>query len=186
MRIDLLHAIIIAAVIGYSTGAVAQSAPSWSDIDCSQSKIVAPSGLRCRMTEEINGSSDARFNGQGVFRNWATFGKKGGNKLYYLVYEGIGPQSYKQVFLTLEEEIKKRSPYAKKGRDFTSPSQISGGDYERFIGSDNGQCVAIRKFGPTRGRGYKWVLFGSECTPPGKGISDQEIARFIQAADFRA
>src|SRR5689334_6078122 len=145
MKVSTLYVIVAAMAIGASTSAGAQSANSWSDIDCSQSKIVAPPGLRCRMTEEINGSSDARFNGQGVFRNWATFGKKDGNKLYYLVYEGVGPQSYKQVFLTLEEEIKKRSPYAKNGRDFTSPSQISGGDYERFIGSDNGQCVVIRK-----------------------------------------
>ena len=184
MRIDIYG--IIAAVIGLSTSAVAQNAVVWSDIDCSQSKIVTPSGLKCRMTEEINGSRDGRFNGQGVFRNWATLGKKCGRKLYYLAYEGIGPQSYKQVFLTLEEEIKERSPYAKSGRDFTSPSQISDGDYVRFIASDNGQCVAIRKVGPTQGRGYKWVLFGNECVAPGKGISDQEIARFMQAADFHA
>lgn len=182
MRIDLCA--IIAAVIGFSMSAVAQNAAVWSDIDCSQSKIVTPSGLRCRVTNEMAGSNSGRFTGQGVFRTWATFGKKGGNKLYYLVYEAVSSNSDKEVFMTLQDEIKGLSPYAKDGRDFTSPSQTNGGDYVRFIGGDNGQCVAIRKVGPIQGRGYKWVLFANECVPPGKGISDQQIGQFIQAADF--
>ena len=184
MRIHLYA--IIAAGIGFSASAAGQNAVVWSDIDCLQSKIVTPSGLRCRATNEKAGSSNGRFNGQGVFRTWATFGKRGGKKLYFLVYEAVSSESDKEVFMTLQDEITGLSPYAKAGRDFTSPSQMNGGDYVRFIGKDNGQCVAIRKVGPTQGKGYKWVLFGNECVAPGKGISDQEIARFIQAADFHA
>ena len=88
-----IAAAIVAVVCGFSSGAVAQNAQVWSDIDCAQSPIVAPAGLRCRATNEINGSSDARFSkgsGGGIFKSWATYGTKDGVN-YQQVYEAGEP-----------------------------------------------------------------------------------------------
>jgi hypothetical protein len=184
-----IAAAIVAVVCGFSSGAVAQNAQVWSDIDCAQSPIVAPAGLRCRATNEINGSSDARFSkgsGGGIFKSWATYGTKDGVKLYYLIYDTIGPHSSKTVFRQLDEEIKSLSQYAKGGKDFTPPAPMNGADYSRFVGAGGDACVAVRKVGPVQGSGFKWVLFANECVRAGKTISDQEVGRFIAATGYRS
>jgi hypothetical protein len=179
--------LIVFAVVGFSAGVCAQTKAVWSDIDCSQSKIVAPPGLKCRATQELAGSTTAKFagpgGGQGVFREWATFGKKDGVKLYYLGHETIGPNSYKAVFLTLEQEIRDHSPYAKDGRNFTATSPMAGSDYVRFTSGQGEACVAVRKVGPVRSKGYAWVLLANKCVPAGNSVSD--IAQLISTADFR-
>jgi hypothetical protein len=181
--------LMVLAGIGLSAGVCAQPKAVWSDIDCSQSKIVAPPGLKCRATQEMAGSNTAKFAGaggaQGIFREWLTIGKKDGVKLYYLGHETIGTNSYKAVYLTLEEEIRDRSPYAKDGRSFTPNSTMAGGDYIRFTNGQGEACVAIRKVGPVQAKGYKWVLLANECVPAGNAISDGDIARLISTADFR-
>jgi len=187
-RTFLLAGIAI-VLAGLSSGASAQNAQVWSDIDCAQSKIKAPAGLKCRATNDINGSSDARFSkgsGGGVFKNWSAYGTQDGTKLYYMIYDTIGPHSSKSVFLSLDQEIRNLSPYAKGGKDFTQPAQMSGADYSRFAGAKGDACVAIRKAGPVQGSGYKWVLFANECVPAGKTISDQELGRLIEAAGYRS
>jgi hypothetical protein len=187
-RIFLLVGIAV-VFAGLASGASAQNAQVWSDIDCAQSKIEAPAGLKCRATNEINGSSEARFSkgsGGGVFKNWSTYGTKDGTKLFYLIYDTLGSHSSKSVYLSLEHEIRNLSPYAKDGKAFTQPAQMSGADYLRFTGAKGDACVAIRKVGPVQGSGYKWVLFANECVPAGKTISDADLAQFIAAAAYRA
>jgi len=184
-----IAAAIVSALCGFSSGAVAQNAQVWSDIDCAQSPIIAPAGLRCRATNEVNGSSDARFSkgsGGGIFKNWATFGKKDGVELYYMIYDTIGPHSSKTVFRQLDEEIRSLSPYAKGGKDFTPPAPMNGADYSRFTGATGDACVVARKTGPVQGAGFKWVLFANKCVPPGKTISDAELGQFISAMGYRA
>lgn len=169
--------------------ASAQQSQTWSDLDCSQSKIVAPAGLRCRATQEFSGSSSAKFSavgaGQGVFRGWATYGTKDGVRLYYSVGQGVTTNSNQSISYTLEQQAKS-SPYAKDARDFTPAAAMSGSDYLRFTSAAGEACAAIRKKGPVRGSGYAWVLVATKCVPKGKTISDQEIGEFIAAADFRA
>ena len=73
-----LRSLLVAslAIVATVSATSAQDTHAWSDIDCSQSKIVAPAGLKCRATQEYSGSSSAKFSaigaGQGVFRGWAT------------------------------------------------------------------------------------------------------------------
>ena len=108
-----------------------------------------------------------------------------GVKLYYLGHEAIGTKSYKAVYLTLEEEIRDRSPYAKGGRNFTASSPMAGADYVRFTNGQDEVCVAIRKVGPVQAKGFKWVLLANKCVPAGTPISDADIVQLISTADFR-
>jgi hypothetical protein len=73
---------------------MAQETPIWTDMDCAQSKIVAPAGLKCRATQEFTRSDSpiSGANGGGIFRRWVAFGVIGGNKLYYQAAEAIGPE----------------------------------------------------------------------------------------------
>jgi hypothetical protein len=171
---------------GFSTGVLAQDTVVWADMDCAQSKIVAPAGLKCRATQEINGSSNGRFNGGGIFKSWTAYGSVDGVKFYYHVSEGVGARSYKQIFLSLIEEAKSLSPDTKRGKDFSPPSSMNGDDYLRFTSARGEPCVAIRKPGPVQGAGYKWVLVATKCVAPGKSISDQDLGQFMAAADFHA
>jgi hypothetical protein len=185
----LILAAIALSTIGLSAGARAQSKAVWSDIDCAHSKLVVPPGLRCRATQEMAGSNSAKFAAsggmQGTFREWSAVGAKDGLKLYYIGHETIGSNAYKAVYLTLEEEIRTYSPYARDGRNFTSPSQKSAGDYVRFTGAQGEDCVAIRKVGPVQSKGYKWVILSNKCVSAGQSISDDDIGQLISATDFR-
>lgn len=56
--------------------------------------------------------------------------------------------------------------------------------------SDSAQQPAIPasplgKLGPARKYSYKWILIANKCVPLGSSISDEEIGRFVSAADFR-
>lgn len=186
LRMLAAASMVLAAV---PPAALAQDAATWSDIECSQSKLVAPPGLRCRATQEMSGSSNAKFSGsgagQGVFRNWLASGTRDGVKLYYLGYEAIGARSYKAVYLTLEQEIRSHSPYAKGGRDFTQPAQRNGADFVRFTGAQGEACAAIRKVGPVQSKGYQWVVIANRCVSPGRPISDGEVDALVSSAGFR-
>ena len=86
------------------------------------SKIVAPPGLKCRATQELAGSTTAKFagpgGGQGVFREWATFGKKDGVKLYYFSPESAQTPT-RRSFSRLNKKSGTIAPML--GMDGTSP-----------------------------------------------------------------
>lgn len=166
----------------------AQATHTFSDIDCAQSKVVAAAGLKCRKSNDIAGSSSAKLSsksGQGLYQLWNVYGSKDGVRYFYQGDEGLGPQSSKRIYLSLEDEIKNISPEAKRASGFTATAQSSGGDYLRFVGEKNEQCIAIRKLGPAFNGGYKWAIHATKCVPSGKQISEADVGQFIIATDFR-
>ena len=54
-----------------------------------------------------------------------------------------------------------------------------------FTGASGDSCVGIRRYGPSQGMGYQWILYGVRCAPGGMMTSDAEIDRFISGAAVR-
>lgn len=171
----------------FASTAGAQETPKWSDIDCGQTKLVTPAGLRCRSTQEYSGGSRiaSGSNAGGSTKEWATLGTVNGRRVYYYAKEALAEKS--SVFpYVLVDGIKSLSPQGKGATDFSAPQPAGGGEFVRFTSATGDACVGARKEGPTRKLGFHWILFATECAPKGKAISDGEIPDFVASFDFRA
>jgi hypothetical protein len=168
------------------SAAIAQETPVWTDIDCSQSQLVTPPGLKCRSTQIYAGSTSAisGAGGGGQRRQWVSFGVVSNSKIYAHCLDEIGSKSY-AVTSALESTIKNLSPYAKNARDFSPPAQLNGTDYTTFTSEAGERCVAVRRLGPVQGRGYKWIVEASKCLSVGKALSQDDIGQFIAQVNFR-
>ena len=174
----------VAAVVNLWAPAFAQETRVWSDIDCAQSRIVVSTGFKCRATQEYyGGQGTASAGAGGVFREWTASATLNNVRLFYLLHEGIANRSTIVTTESLEERIKQLSKKADKNFSPTSP--MAGGDYVRYEGPLGQPCVGIRKYGPSRGTGFKWIMMGTRCVQKGMTISDQDIASFIASADYR-
>jgi hypothetical protein len=181
-RIVLLLA--LAGFAAIAAGASAQDTHVWSDIDCGQSKLVVPAGLKCRATQEYSGGTGTASAGAGgMFRRWSAFGTVNNVRIYYFLHEAIGTGSNVTATETLEERVKQLGQKADKNFSPTSP--MAGGDYVRYEGPTGQPCVGIRKYGPSTSIGFKWILVGTRCVQKGQTISDQDISSFIATADYR-
>jgi hypothetical protein len=167
-----------------STQAAAQETIVWSDIDCSQSKISAPAGLRCRATNVFGTRGVASSTGGGQVKSWNASGILDQVKLYYYVTEIIDTSSGVQVS-TLADDLRSISPQAKGVTSMPASERRGDADVVTFVNAVRDNCVGLRKNGPTRGGGYKWVLYATRCTPGSRQASDADINAFISAAGFR-
>jgi hypothetical protein len=155
-----------------------------SDIDCSLSKIAVPAGFKCRATQEYSGGQGASTsNAGGQFRRWTAAGTVNNVRLYYYLHEAIGTGSNVTSTESLEERIRQLG--AKGDKNFTPTSPLAGGDYVRYEGPVGQPCVGIRKFGPSTGGGFRWIIVGTRCGQKGVTITDQDIASFMTSADYR-
>ena len=164
----------------------AQETRVWSDIGCTESKIIAPSGLKCRATQDYAGGQIQSSNGQGTFRRWATAGTLNGVKLYYHVTEATGIKSSIRQDLSLEKAIKSLSPEGKRAKGFSELTRRGGVDAMTFTSRDDESCIGIHKFGPSTKTGYHWIMAATRCAAKGRGASDPEIDRFISEAGYRS
>jgi hypothetical protein len=168
-----------------AAGAEAQEKPIWSDIECGQSKLVAPTGLKCRATQEYSGGSRlASGSGpNGISRDWAAFGTVNGNRFYYFGKEAISARS--SVFpYVLVDAIRSLSPQGRNATGFSSPEQMDRADYLRFTSAAGAACIAVRKEGPARKLGFEWIVIATECAQSGKSMSGEELRTFVAGADF--
>ena len=170
------------------SGAMAQETPVWSDIQCSQSKLVAPAGLRCRVTQAYSGSNSliSGAGPGGVDKQWAAYGALDDAKIYVFVKEKVSPNGGIVLNLTLQQNIMGLSPYAKDARNFGALGNMNGGDYQNFDSATGEHCIAIRKVGSSRAVGYRWVLLASKCVAPGKSLSDADAGLFMTSTNFRS
>jgi hypothetical protein len=159
----------------------AQQTPVYSDIDCSKSKIAAPSGLTCRSTQEYNGGRGASTmsGAGGTFKRWTSSGTAAGAKLFYYLQEGTTSSSFIYTTNTLEQSVRAFSPQGKDATGFTQTAPMNGADYVRFNSSEGDACVGVRKLGPSRGGGYAWLMYATHCAAAGKSLSDAWIGQFI-------
>jgi hypothetical protein len=180
---------IVAAIFGLSLNASAQDAHVWSDIDCAQSKIVAPVGLRCRATQEINGSSSKGFastSAGAMFRNYTAFGSVNTSQVYYVLFDSLSRGANQQPRVTLQEAILFWSPEGKDAKNFSQASGTAHGDLLTFTSAKGSPCLGIRKFGPVTGSGYKWILYATRCDPPGRPATETEAVQFLTETGYRS
>ncbi len=170
--------------VGVDAGAGAQETIVWSDIDCSQSKLVVPAGLRCRETNEAGTRGRATSTGIGVTKRWNAFGTVDRVKLYYYVHEVLSPRTHISVG-QMTEVLHGVSPEAKGASKMSEPTPRSGADFVTFVGAKQERCVGIRKLGPSTGTGIAWVLYATRCAPAGQRTSDSDIEAFVTTADFQ-
>jgi hypothetical protein len=170
-------------------GASAQETRKWSDVDCAQSKIVAPSGLKCRSTQLFAGS-DSKVMGAGAggqFQRWTSYGTLAdGSQVFFYASEAGEPQSWTRPSATLEDVVRGFNRDFQSAKDFTQLAQLNGGDYQRFTNPKGDACVAIRKVGTSQSAGYQWYLVAGKCVAKGASISDAEISDFLATTGFRS
>jgi hypothetical protein len=171
-------------IAGLATSAAAQGTIAWSDVDCAQSKIVAPAGLKCRATNLVGTSGVPTSTGGGQVKRWSAYGIVQQTKLFYYVTEIVDTRSFVQV-AKLSDDIRGVSPQAKGAENMSAPERKGDTDLVTFTNAQNDNCVGIRKTGAARGGGYSWVLYATRCTPAAQKASDADINAFIAAAGFR-
>jgi hypothetical protein len=171
-------------IAGLPAYAGAQEKIVWSDVDCAQSKLVTPAGLRCRATNVFGTRGVATSTGGGQVKSWNASGIVQQTKLYYYVTEIIDTTSYVQV-ASLSDDIRVISPQAKGAANMSGLERKGDADLVTFNNAQNDNCVGIRKYEPARGGGYRWVLYATRCTPAAQKASDAEISAFSAAAGFR-
>jgi hypothetical protein len=168
--------------------ASAQETRKWVDVDCTHSKIVAPSGLKCRATQLYSGS-DSKTVGAGAggqFQRWTAYGTVSDcSQVFYFASEASEPQSWIRPTASLEEVVRGFNRDFQSAKDFTQLAQLNGGDYQRFTNPKGDPCVAIRKLGGSQSAGYQWFLVAGKCAAKGGSISESEIANFLASAGFR-
>ena len=118
-----------------------------------------------------------------MFRQWTASATVNNVRLFYHLHEGVVGRSTVTATESLEERIKQLS--RKPDKNFSPTSPMAGGDYVRYEGPLAQPCVGIRKYGPSMGTGFKWIMVGTRCVQKGMTISDQDIASFIASADHR-
>jgi hypothetical protein len=169
---------------GLSVDAAAQETIVWSDIDCAQSKLVVPAGLRCRETNEVGTRGRATSTGGGVTKRWAAFGTQQQVRLYYYVHEVLSMRSFVQVG-QFTDVLRGTSPEAKGASHMSQPTARNGVDLVTFASARGENCIGLRRLGPSAAKGVAWVLYATRCAPAGRKATDAEIDGFIAAADFR-
>jgi hypothetical protein len=188
VRSTLAWTLGVSCLVGQTTGALAQQYPVWANIDCAQSKIAAPAGLKCRATQEVSGSTSnlSGAGAGGMFRWWSASGTLGEIKLYYRLSEATSLKSEIRESASLEDGVKKMSRQGKGAKDFSTLTHRAGVDLLTFVSAAGGPCVGFRRYGPSALTGYKWILTATRCTPTNNPASEAEIDKFISEVGYRS
>jgi hypothetical protein len=183
MKINGL-AITVATVLA-AAPAGAQQTAKFAKIDCATSKLVIPPQLVCLASNEVAGGDFGGGTAGGLFKYWNAIGKLGSSKAYVYGVEAVDGASEVRVNTRLKDAIDVITPYAKPASRFSDTKRVGDADTVSFTGGDGDSCVAIRKLGPARGTGYRWVAFGLLCGAAGKGLAESELSYFTSNVGFR-
>jgi hypothetical protein len=188
VRSTLAWTLGVSCLVGQTTGAVAQETRVWANVDCAQTKIAAPAGLKCRATQETSGGigNISGAGAGGMFRRWSAFGTLQGVKFYYHLSEATSLRAEIRETASLEDGVKKMSPQGKDAKDFSTMMHHAGVDLLTFVSATGEPCAGIRRYGPSAQTGYKWILTATRCTPKNNPASEAEIDKFISEAGYRS
>jgi hypothetical protein len=189
---DLRRAVSLAVKMGLATALIAASATCasaqekiiWSDMDCSQSRLVIPARLKCRETNLFGTRGAPTSTGGGQVKAWSASGILQQAKLYYYVIEAVDTQSGVQVG-RLGDDVRIISPQARAVGEMSGIERKGAAAVVTFVNTAKDDCVGIRKYGPNRSGGYRWVLYATRCTPAGRKASSADNNAFIADACFR-
>ncbi|MDP1681904.1 MAG: hypothetical protein Q8L39_09025 [Burkholderiales bacterium] len=149
----------------------------WSVVDCSQSRLVAPSGATCRGTNRYAGD-----NGVGEFQIWSI---RGNSPYQYLILnESLNSSSSIRFTNTTEEYLRRIGP-GKNATGFSGKLHRNGADYFTFTSKAGEECTGFRRGGPSRSVGYLWVLGGILCLTKGEKLDQARIFKFMDDAQVK-
>lgn len=170
--------ILFAAAFLAPAGTASTRTPSyaWADVDCRQSRIVAWSGLKCRATNVVTGDGNI-----GAFRQWTTFGTgRDGYYVHIFLWEAQNNFSYLAADETTAQFVKWMFEHGQSIAEVSAVARSKDADYVTFRDGKNARhCVGFRRLGNFQRGGYDSVTGGILCAPPGKAITDKDIALFI-------
>jgi hypothetical protein len=149
---------------------------TWSDIDCRQSRIMAWPGLKCRATNVVTNEGNI-----GVFRQWAAFGTtREGYYAQMFVWEARNTFSYVSAEETTADFLKWMFEYGKSVTQVSPVARYQDADYVTFRDDQHERvCVGFRRMGKFQRGGYDSLTGGLLCAPPGKNLTNNDIAIFI-------
>src|SRR5262249_18024169 len=158
-----------------AAAARAKSPPVWTDIDCSESRIPAAIGLKCRGMN-LAGVASQETSPSGTFRQLIASGAIKGVKLFYLLLETTSLQTGVSTRSTLAETMKQLIPQAS---NFSQLTPRDGVDFVTFTGAAGDACIGVRRLGTAAIAEYKWLVFALRCVPAKTTVPDADIAAFI-------
>lgn len=171
--------------LGWAGAAGAQDTPRWSDIDCAQSRLAVPPGLQCKATQNYAGGDNSTGSAGGTFRRWMASGPFSGAGVFYYLAEATSLGASMMEGASLQSDIRSEMKDGNMIHEFSPMGNRGGADYMTFMTGAGNSCIGMRRYGPSQGDGYKWILYGVRCDPRGRTISDAEIDGFIAAAGYR-
>jgi hypothetical protein len=185
MRIDWKILALLASA-AMTTEASAQATAHWWDIACEHSKISVPAGLKCRTTQNYAGGQGSwASDAEGTFRNWLAVGELAGVQYLYYLAEATSPGAAITQATSLQDTIRSELSRGAQATGFSALANRGGADFMTFTSASGDSCVGIRRYGPSQGMGYRWILYGVRCEPRGRTTSDAEVDSFIAGATVR-
>ncbi|MDO8941828.1 MAG: hypothetical protein Q7U75_01520 [Desulfobacterales bacterium] len=176
-------------VVGFALGgagtAVAQDTPRWSEIDCAQSRLSTPPGLQCKATQNYAGGDRSTGSAGGTFRRWLASGRMNGAGVFYYLAEATSLGASMMEGSSLQKDIRNEMKDSNMIHEFSAMGNRGGADYMTFMTGAGNACVGIRRYGPSQGAGYQWILYGVSCDPRGRPVTDAQIDGFIAGASYR-
>ena len=127
-------------IAGAPTYAGAQGTIVWSDMDCSQSKLVIAASLHCRATNVFGSRGAPSSTGGGQVKSWNASGTVQQAKLYYYVTEIVDTTTSVKV-ATLSDDIRVISPQAKSAANMSGLEKKGDADFVTFNNAQNDNCV---------------------------------------------
>jgi len=169
-----LAPVLSCMALSFAAGAASpQRSYTWSDIDCSQSRIAAWPGLKCRSTNVVTSESNV-----GSFRQWAAFGTTREGCVQLFVWEPQNAFSFVTTEDTTADFLKWMYVNGRQVSQFGPVVRHHDADYAMFRdGSRN--CAGFRRTGAPRRGGYDKIVAGILCAPAGGNLTPDQFVQFI-------
>lgn len=132
--------------------------------------------MTCRATNVVTMEGNI-----GVFRQWAAFGTtREGYYAHMFVWEAQNTFSYVSAEETTAAFVKWMFEHGKSVSQASPVARYKDADYVTFRDEKHGRtCVGFRRMGRFQRGGYDSVTGGILCAPPGKSLTSNDIAIFI-------
>lgn len=188
MILRILFTLALAgAALGGAAVAGAQETVRWYGIACGHSRIAVPDGLRCRTTQNYSGGQRGwEADAGGTFRNWVAQGSENGSIVFYYLAEATSSGASIMEGASLQKDIRSEMRDGRMTRDFSPLGHRKGADFMTFTSEHGHACVGVRRYGPSQGDGFLWILYGIRCAPLGGTLGQAEVDAFIASARVRA
>jgi hypothetical protein len=181
----ILGSLVLVVWASVSVEASAQNVQKQWTIHCADSKITVPAGLSCTTAQMSGGQSGWSADAGGTSRQWNAIGTVNGVEYGYWLIEATSFGEGFNPAVTLQAGIRIEMARGNETRNFSALTNRGGADFMTFTDADGDSCVAIRRYGPSQGGGYKWILNAVRCETNGRPTTDSDISSFIAGATVR-